>query len=252
MWLRIIDIDPDASRVHLELAPDQSEECFSRLDSFISRCAEEGIVDIRLHYRRGTSKRNVMRLKDFAAMKRFQAPVPAPHRSGGRPPRPSPFALEHTSTVSSTGDPAVRYEIESAGTENAVELLHTTTALVCASENLDPRSTLLLRLFVYELTSNSVEHGMFATDAPAVRLCLEFSRDRVEVIYRDNAGEFLTTGAADGDLVGEQIRSNRKRGLGLYMLNKVCADLDYNRTDDWNVTSFSLGLNRGSETIIRR
>jgi hypothetical protein len=72
------------------------------------------------------------------------------------------------------------------------------------------------------------------------------------VDYRDNADAFLTTATKDANLVETRIRSGGKRGLGLYMLNKICIDFDYDRADDWNVTSFTLTMNRERETVTKR
>lgn len=254
MWLRIVDIDLDAACVHLEVAPDRSEECFARLDSFVSRCADESIYDVRLYHRRGTSRRNISRLEDFAEMKRFQPPAPSPTRSDGGGEQYSRFRSElpRRRSGSKTDRPGVRYQIGVDELERAVERLHTMTALVCASENLDPRSTLLLRLCVYELASNSVEHGTFTTDSPNIRLVLTFSESRVSVSYKDNADVFLTNSASEIDVVAERISTNSKRGLGLYMLNKICVDFEYERTGDWNITSFSLDVSRDCETATTR
>jgi anti-sigma regulatory factor (Ser/Thr protein kinase) len=254
MRLRIIDIDLDAARVHLEVAPDGSEESFSRLDSFVSRCADEGIYDVRVYHRRGTSKRDISRLVDFVEMKRFQPPAQSPTRSDNDSEQYSRFRseLRRPRPGSKTERQGLRYQICADELEHAVERLHTMTALVCASENLDPRSTLLLRLCVYELASNSVEHGTFTTDSPTICLGLTFSDDRVSVKYRDNADVFLTNSASEIDLVAERINTSSKRGLGLYMLNKICVDFEYERTDDWNITSFSLDLSRDRESVTKR
>ena len=254
MWLRIVDIDLASGRVYLEVAPDCVDACFARLDSFVSRCADEGVYDVHLYYRDGTSKRNIARLEDFAEMKRFQPPAPSPPNSEGVGGQYNRFRSEfpRRRSASKTSRPGLRYQIGVDMLAGAVERLHTMTALVCASENLDPRSTLLLRLCVYELASNSVEHGTFSTEMPIISLGLTFSDDRVSVRYRDNADVFLTTTESDIDLVAERIRSRSKRGLGLYMLNRICGDFEYERTGDWNVTSFSLEISREHEPTTAR
>jgi len=254
MWLRIIDIDLDVPCVQLEVEPDRSEECFARLESFVSRCVDEGIYDVRLYHRRGTSKRNMARLEDFAEMKRFCPPVPSPSRSdGGRRPN-NGFRSELPPGLPgvNTDRPAVRYEIGVDEREGAVERLHTMTALVCASESLDARSTLLLRLCIYELATNSIEHGTFTTESPSICLGLTFSENRVAVSYKDNADVFLTSSASEIDLLSERIKTNSKRGLGLYMLNKICVDFEYERSGEWNNTSFSLDMSRECETTTTR
>jgi anti-sigma regulatory factor (Ser/Thr protein kinase) len=254
MWLRIIDIDLDASRVDLEVAPDRSEDCFTRLDAFVSRCATEGISDVRLFYRRGTSKRNVSRLKDFAAMKRFGPPNPSLSRRDGGDGDYGCFHSERPREKRRTQAPRqpARYTIGVNDIKRGVERLHTMIALLCASENLDPRSTLQLRLCVYELVTNSIEHGRFTAKTPAICLEILFGDDRVSVNYKDNADAFMTIAAVNVDLVEARIRQRSNRGLGLYMLNKICSDFEYDRSGEWNVTSFSLTMKRERETVTKR
>ena len=253
MWLRIVDIDLDATCVHLEVALGCSTDCLVRLESFLSRCADEGIYDIRLYHRRGMSKRDIARLEHFAELKRLQPPRLSPSHSAGRR-QNSRFRSElpPRTPARATDRQDVKYEIDVDGLGGAVETLHTMTALVCAGENLDARSTLLLRLCVYELASNSVEHGTFSTDTPNISLGLAFSRNIVTVTYQDNADVFLTTSASEIDLLSERIKTNSKRGLGLYMLNKICVDFGYERIGKRNKTSFSLDMSRERQTTTTR
>ncbi|MGD8413817.1 MAG: ATP-binding protein [Candidatus Latescibacterota bacterium] len=251
MWLRIIDIDMDASRVHLEVVPGHDGVCFASLDAFVTRCAEEGVKDVRLYHSRRTSKANKKRLSDFASMKRLATPASTPSRTTDSIrgcfrfradfPRRRPGGI--------SGRPPARYRLCVEGLERAMEMLHTMTALVSASEDLDPRSTLLLRLCVYELGQNTVEHGTFTGTSPSIRLGLRFCDDMVSVEYADNADVFLPDSPENVDLVEERINSRAKRGLGLYMLNKICMDFKYERIDDWNTTSFKLDMIRECETV---
>lgn len=253
MWLRIVDIDFDASRVHLEVAPEESEEFFTRLDTFASRCAAENLRDVRLHYRRGTSRRNVTRLEDFCAMKRLEPPNERRPRVDDSPVRVG-FSSEPVRRRKANGGdgPRTRYRIAVDRIDRAVERINKTIALIGESEDLDPRTALQLRLCVYELTTNAVEHGAFSTIPPMICLDLVFSEDRVSVTYRDNAGAFLTDSPASIDLVEEQINNSSKRGLGLYILGRLCSDFKYKREDDWNVSSFSLEVNRETVSVIKR
>jgi len=236
------------------VAPDQSQECFARLDEFVSVCAHEGIKNVRLYHKRGTSKAGKSRLADFAEMKRLDPPTTSPPRSKGKNDDCSRFrsdTLRRRQGCESDWPPA-RYRFCVEHMERAVDRLHIMTALVSASEDLDSRSTLLLRLCVYELAQNTVEHGTFTAAPPMIRLELTFSGERMTVKYGDNADVFLTTSPVFVDLVEERINTNTKRGLGLYMLNKICKDFDYERSNDWNTTSFSLELNRERETATKR
>ena len=115
--------------------------------------------------------------------------------------------------------------------------LHTTTALICAAEELDARTTLQLRLCIYELAANTVEHGTFTGAKPAIYLELNFTSDVVRIDYRDNADIFLMSGTVAIDLVEEKINTKSKRGLGLYILNKIGSDFEYERSEKWNITT---------------
>jgi anti-sigma regulatory factor (Ser/Thr protein kinase) len=253
MWLRIVDIDFDTSRVHLEVAPEESEEFFTRLDAFVSRCAAEDLDDVRLHHRRGTSKRNVTRLEDFCAMKNLRPPTAQLPRisDAGACVR---FRSEpkRSRKVSNKQGHRIRYRVGIDRIDRAVERLNKAIALIADSEDLNPRSKLLLRLCVYELATNTIEHGTFSNAPPEICLELTFAECEVSVIYRDNADVFLTDSPASINMVEEQISTSSKRGLGLYMLNKLCPDFEYERVNDWNTSSFSLETKKEREFATKR
>lgn len=156
MWLRVADIDFDAPRVHVEVSPDDADDCFVRLDAFVTRCAAEGFPDVQLHYRKGTSRRNVNRLRDFAAMKRLAPPSGRSSVPGGG--ATHPFPRLPSQLADATGD-GHRYQLRIRGTEHAVDYADSAVALIGTSLDLDPKSMLQLRLCVYELATNTVEHG---------------------------------------------------------------------------------------------
>jgi len=249
MWLRVADIDFDAPRVHVEVAPDETGDCFVRLDAFVRRCAAEGFPDVQLHCRKGTSRRNVRRLREFAAMKRLAPP-------SGRPPVPGAGATHPCPRLPSraagaTGDENC-HQLRIRGTEHAVDYVNSAVALIGTSLDLDARSMLQLRLCVYELAANTVEHGRFTDAAKEIRLQLEFSGGRVYVSYCDNAESFPTTSSQQGGLVEKLISTSGKRGIGLFMINRLSSDFEYRRDGDWNVSTFSLDVNQEHASIHER
>lgn len=257
MWLRIVDIDLDAACVHLEVAPDESDDCFSRLDAFVNKCASDGINDVRLYFRRGTSKRNLLLLKDFASMKRLRAPAtfrddPAAAGKNGRSVGRFQSEPAYGKARVTPALAPVKYRIAVDALDTAVDRLHATTSLICAAENLDARSTLQLRLCVYELATNTVEHGTFTAGNSAICLGLKFTGKGVHVDYRDNADAFLTSEPVNIDLIQEKINTSSKRGLGLYMLNKICTAFEHERSNEWNITTFRLEFNTEQETVTKR
>jgi hypothetical protein len=169
MCLRIVDINFESSRVDLEVAPDKSDGCFVQLDAFVSRCHLEGLDDVRLQYRRGTSKRDITRLVDFASMKQLAPPVPLAKKNDGNDDKLACFSSKW-SYGRNTERYRAEYRIKFESCGRTVERLNTAIALIGFSEDLDPRSILQLRLCVYELTTNTVEHGTFSTDTPTICL----------------------------------------------------------------------------------
>jgi anti-sigma regulatory factor (Ser/Thr protein kinase) len=211
----------------------------------------EGLDDVRLQYQRGTSKRDITRLVDFASMKQLAPPIPLAKKSDDSDDQLSCFSSKWPRDRT-TEHYRVEYQIKFEGCDRTVERLNTAIALIGISEDLDPRSTLQLRLCVYELTTNTVEHGTFPSSAPTICLGVLLENERVSVTYRDNAAVFLTTGHIGVDRIQEQIDSHSKRGLGLYLLNKLCPDFDYEWTGEWNISTFSFKISREHVTAIRR
>ncbi|UCH85521.1 MAG: anti-sigma factor antagonist, partial [Candidatus Latescibacterota bacterium] len=104
---------------------------------------------------------------------------------------------------------------------------------------LDDESLSYLRLGTYELGTNSVEHGDFSQGDAEARLIVVVSTDHLQVTYWDNAREFCTITREHID-IADNIRTGRKRGLGLYLLQKITKDLQYERDDGWNRTTFKI------------
>jgi anti-sigma B factor antagonist len=105
--------------------------------------------------------------------------------------------------------------------------------------SLDQKTLSHLRLCLYELAANTVEHARFEGASPEIRVEMTSQRHRIDVDYRDNAGEFSTIHEGRLD-IGERIRAKNKRGLGLYLLGRMTAGLKYERESGWNRTRFSI------------
>ena len=189
-------------------------------------------------------------------MKRLRAPTPfradpaAPRTNGQHATRFLSEPAARMPLAQSVRTP-VKYRIAVDNLDTAMDRLHTTTALICAAEELDARTTLQLRLCIYELAANTVEHGTFTAAKPAIYLELNFTSEVVRIDYRDNADVFLTSGTVDIDLVEEKINTNSKRGLGLYMLNKISSEFEYERSEKWNITTFRLDIKCERETVTK-
>lgn len=104
---------------------------------------------------------------------------------------------------------------------------------------LDQRALAHLRLCLYELAANTVEHARFGDALPEIRVEIVADRNRIEVDYRDNAAGFSTIHQGRID-IGEKIRGKSKRGLGLYLLGRMTTGLKYERESGWNRTRFAI------------
>jgi anti-sigma regulatory factor (Ser/Thr protein kinase) len=210
-----------------------------------------------MYHHTGTSPRDVERLKDFAAMRKLREPAPCGADARDRKRR-------NGSGLRFFCDPAERfvapedgagaadvayYRICANGLDGAVENINKVVAIVGTSLDLDPRSTLQLRLCVYELSTNTAEHGVFASGPCSIDVELFFGRSSVRVVYRDNSERFSTHGPGDSRIVGRNISTGRKRGLGLYMINRLCSDLSYRRIDGWNTSSFILETDKNTLAV---
>jgi anti-anti-sigma factor len=123
--------------------------------------------------------------------------------------------------------------------DNALDHLTSAVSLLGASVPLDETSLSYLRLSVYELAANSLEHGEFTGKSPVVTVALSFTDTDTIVNYRDNAEPFSTATERTID-VGAKIRNRSKRGLGLFLLQKITEDLDYQRVGAENSTRFKI------------
>jgi anti-sigma regulatory factor (Ser/Thr protein kinase) len=249
-------MDLHASRVHVEVVPDDSDDLFARLDAFVASCNAESVVDVRLHYRKGVSRHDRKRFQNYTSMKRLPSPTVWTGKvraSGDRRGYPR-FHCESIPARrrSSRRDSDIGYRLRVDGGLETVEHLHKAVRLIGSSLDLDARSALQLRLCVYELATNTAEHATFNTASPEICVDLVFTARHVAVVYRDNSAAFLTAGPVTDGVVEERIHTNSKRGLGLYLLNKLCTEFRYQREDDWNVTSFSLEIDRNwTSTVVR-
>jgi anti-sigma regulatory factor (Ser/Thr protein kinase) len=256
MWLKITDINLDKSSISVDIAPGETDDFPGRLDKFVGRCIVEGIQNVQIFYRYGTSARDIQRLEDFVSLKRLPQPAPAsaaPARAADADYQrnnkglrfschPADSLEGQTPRNRSECERLAFYRITVHGLDLAVESINKAIAIVGTSLNLDSRSSLHLRLCIYELTMNTAEHGDFSDTAASIELTLEFTDNTVWVVYRDDSRPFATISTAGSGIVGQNMTTRSKRGLGLYMINRLCPDFNYERSDNWNTSTFSLEI----------
>ena len=115
----------------------------------------------------------------------------------------------------------------------------------CAARGIGSDDTLRLTLIVEELFTNTVEHGCGGDSDCAVALALDGDDEHVRLDYEDAAAPFdprpHLAGAADG--AGDTAQEHRVGGVGLHLVARLAARIDYTRED---------GRNRLRLVLIRR
>lgn len=239
-------MDIAGASITLEVTSDRVGRAFEHLRALVSRCRTLGFGDVRFIYGLETTAAYLRRLESFCAEEQLPPPelvdVEAPVMSA-LPPEPR---------LRTTGSPDVEYRMSFGDVENAVGALNKAVMLVGEAADLDARSQFMLRLCIYELIVNTVEHGTFDVERPEISVAMAFKAGEVVVSYADNAMVFLADNTSEVDMVEEHIKSSSKRGLGLYLLNNICDDWKCERLNDWNVTTFSLEINRHGAPVAER
>lgn len=250
MWIRIVDIDRASSAISLVVAPENAEESFAEMDAFVSKCRARGFGDVQLSYKLEAPKAVVRRLKDYCSANHLKTPeyiwsVPNPHKD-----ILDLWSCQEPHTPAGITD--IEYQMSVNDLATATTDLDTAIMLIGESLDVDPRGHFRLRLCAYELATNTIEHGNFKTNSPTICIRFVFSRNQVEGFYADNASVFVNKSTANVNLVEEQIKSRSKRGLGLYMMSGICNDWHYERVGAWNVTKFSLDIQRVKTVLKER
>ena len=93
-------------------------------------------------------------------------------------------------------------------------------AVVCGkSIPLSQRVLTRLRLSVYELAANSVEHAVFTSVTPKIEIHIGVTLQKIIIDYRDNGSPFEPE-IEDESSFKEKIEKGSRRGLGLHFLQK--------------------------------
>jgi anti-anti-sigma factor len=229
-----LDVDRSIKFVH-----------FEHLASFVGFCGDLGFSAIDIHYPARLPLTSFALLKKLGNTPGFPALSLASHEG-----EPS-FEASDPRRFACVGryldrKHSIEYRFSSRDMSIVLDDLTTTVLLVGYSIPLDEESLGYLRLCLYELGANTVEHGDFDHGGPEIRVTLVVRDDRIEIEYSDNAEAFSTSNGRDID-VADMIKQRSKRGLGLFMLKKIAEELSYRRESTWNHTRF--GITRGKEAL---
>lgn len=224
-------------RIGVELHPAASEGMGEHLDAFFRDCRTCGFTDISVSCRPGMTKLQTLVLQEVIA--RHNARM----ADAADPPTTQPQAEHVTSANAEPGKRGapfgtIEYELRFCDMDTAVERCTIATVLIGIASGLDDTTRAHLRLCAHELAVNTVEHGR-SPKTPEICVSIQTSDGITALSYRDNTRKFVTSTKPTLDMA-KKVRDGDRRGLGLFILNKLVDRIDYERIDGWNVTSISL------------
>jgi anti-sigma B factor antagonist len=244
-------IDLDEGFIAAEVRQPLPLNLRENLGDFLGFCKRMGLLDVHLGFRKHRSMQTVMVMMALRKSVNRMTLNATSHddlrkRAGAR------GRGENEARGSYGPNKVAEHKIRLCDMEIAAERIGQLVLLLGTSLALDDESLSMLRLCLYELASNTVEHAAFGSENPEIRVTLVTQPDRVEVVYRDNASRFSTTNHKEIN-IERKMKDGHKRGLGLFMLDKIAQDLIYQRHGDWNETTFTIARSTDtSEDYARR
>lgn len=237
MSLRLLDIDFEKHTVRLCLDVGKVNDVLARLDDVVALCRSQGLAHVEIVT--GPHPNKLPRSL-ATALSRHDATVAERQtgRSGRLHESKNYVWVDHPDGLGSFQSGAV-YHMRFEVTDESNQQMTTAVILAGAIEELEEKALTKIRFVSYELTVNTAEHGKTVADTHNIEAQLFVSGELSTLEYRDNTALFETIGHNEID-VAEKIANHQKRGLGLYMLNKLGTVINYERRGNWNVTSFSM------------
>ena len=241
MFIILRNIDFTTRSLLLEITT-YSKAHDAPLRTYLRKCVGRGFKTIHVIHARDLAQAEMSRLQTLAsdwdvgltAKKACHEEVSTVADSGSLQIR-SAYSADDSSL-----DPnSVGYTLRCSQFENLLFRIRDAVALISWSIPLEPHISSRLRLGVYELAANSIEHGTYLLPESQIEVVLNITATTVTVTYKDNSTLFHTAKHDDVGL-GDQIEKRRKRGLGLLVIRKISSDLNFERKGKWNCTTFAL------------
>ena len=243
-WIHIDRLDFARRSVSLSMDFRGHDEALVHLDHLLELCRSRRLTRIAVAYTRREqvdgSRLDGLLERHGAVVERRRL-VPRPHG-----------AAAWSCTARGDGEVAtVEYNLRLSNIASAPEQITTAAILIGCACDLDQTTSSHLRLAMYELAVNSVQHGEFGNGAPEIRIAVRVSRAVVRLYYMDNGALFVTGKHMHMD-IADKISQRDRRGLGLYILNKLTDALEYKRLQEWNVTTLTFEAKEGRKTQSHR
>jgi anti-anti-sigma factor len=129
----------------------------------------------------------------------------------------------------------LRYSIFLAGTEDNVDLASRFAHILSTSLGHSNDFSFEVRLSVYELLMNVVEHGIESSSRDWIQVDLKREGDALLVSIIDQGVAFDPSGNQEFDLLG-YIEARKTRGLGLVMTRRIAEEITHRRESGYNRT----------------
>lgn len=248
MKFMITHIDFDSRCVYIEVGPQHTGKSLDTLVGLLAECRTHGFDDTRVHCETGMTNLQMVVINEMcekygAQIVTGDLPV---HELDGR---------NHLWTCSDPAamedpDMPARYCMEFLDMDNVSDRIGAAMMLIGSASRVDPTTTRHMRLCGYELATNTVEHGS-STREKEISVTVDIFPTEIGIRYSDTADPFVTMDGRKIN-VGEKIKRGEKRGLGLFILNKLAKSMTYERLDDTNVTELLLASRTTSSYPNRR
>jgi anti-sigma B factor antagonist len=252
--MRIIvrSMDFNSNSLSIELAPSFSLKSYATLADYVLYCKQIGFSQLDLYYPKVLSLPSFKMLQELE--KQFNIKLrPATMLEDDPPSQPSTdFEFQHEMCPRNTL--GGQCHIYHALFKNHEKILDYIAKFVLAVGNaclLDERILSHLRLCLYELGANTVEHAKFPGPDQFIDIEMVIGDKWIELGYKDNAEPFNTVDKGSFD-IHEKIQSGSKRGLGLYLLKRLAQKISYARDAECNITSLKLLRNKDAYPNITR
>lgn len=251
MNLIVRSIDFAKRALTIEIGRSTSLSHHGHIARYVTYCRDIGFSDIAISYPRHMPLLSFVMLQELRKKTHEAATVTlAPKGSALSAPEDPSRQFGCVREPGDDGD-GIQYEFRCRSLCSVLDDLTVATMLVGNSIPLDEESLLRMRLSLYELGANSVERGRFDHRPPETKFRIAVAVDHLDITYLDNADEFCTVTPHKAD-IGRSIDEGRKRGLGLFVLQRITTDLSYERDGIWNSTRFKIERNTRANTNLNR
>jgi anti-sigma B factor antagonist len=251
MNLIVRSIDFATRKLTIEVGGSTSLSQHNHISRYFTYCRDVGFPDITIIYPRHMPLMSFVMLQELRKQAQEAAPVTLVPRDTADPTPPDSSRCFGCVREPGKDGNGIVYEFRSRSLLNMLDDLTVAVMLMGNSIPLDEESLLHMRLGLYELGANSVEHGRFDRGSPETKLRIAVAAGHLEITYLDNADEFCTVTPRRVD-IGRNIGEGRKRGLGLFVLQSITTDLRYERDGIWNRTRFKIRRNPRNNTNLDR